>query len=155
MRAETAQLPFQVRPFIRYQKCSCRCCPNWLFRLLTVCLTTLSGKTSKGDTPGLHWFVYMVTHTQIFANPQNWILEPNAVVGHWVSQSSRTIWVIASVDKGEPGREKDPMVKEHGWDSNPGPSLHFQGWPYSCLSSHLYVKEWDCLTGGCGWKGSW
>lgn len=72
-------------------------------------------------------------------------------MAHRVSQYSRTSWVVASVDKGEPGREKDPVVKEQGWGFNAG--LRLQGWPYSYLSSHLYVKEWDCLAEGCGLEG--
>lgn len=133
--------PFQARPFIRYQKYACRCCACWLFRLLRACLTTVSGKISHDDTPGLYCLVCTVTHTGLFANPENWTLQPNAVVGHLVSKSSRTSWVVAPVSKGEPGREEDPMVKEHAWGSDPGPRLHFRGWSYSCSSSHLYVKE--------------
>lgn len=69
------------------------------------------------------------------------MLEPNGVVGHQVSKSSRISWVVASVSKGEPGRQEDPMVKEHDWGSHPGPRLHFQSWSYSCSSSHLHVRD--------------
>ena len=101
----------------------------------------MSGKISHDDTPGLYCLVCMVTHTGLFANPENGILEPNAVVGHGVSKSSRTSWVVASVSKGEPGRQEDPMVKEYDWGSNPGPRLQFRGWSYGCFSSHLYVRD--------------
>lgn len=34
-------------------------------------------------------------------------------MGHQVSKSSRTSWAVASVSKGEPGRQEYPRVKEY------------------------------------------